>query len=494
MILSELLINSKIEYKISGNADIEVCDITFDSREAKDGVMFFCLIGSTSDGHDFAKNAYDNGCRVFALSRDIELPFDAVIVRFENTREALAYVSAAFFGNPADKMKIIGITGTKGKTSVASMISACLNKLGMPCGYIGTSGTEYAGLHFGTKNTTPESLELHRIFRDMLDAGVYTCVIEVSSQALFNFRVCGIDFYIGIFTNLSPDHIGPAEHPNFEHYKNCKKRLFGQCRHGIFNMDDDYYPDMSDGCFCSITTYSLEKEADFTAKNIVPYMIPDTLGVSFDAIIDGKRTVATLPFPGQFSVLNALAALAVCKKLGADTDKVIAALSDIRIPGRFETVPLFSDRVFVIDYAHNEISMKTLIETVRSYRPMRIVTLFGSVGDRTKNRRRELGTVCNELSDFSIITSDNPGCEDPCAIVNEIASYFGDTTKYVKIPDREEAIRYAVESSKPGDVVLLCGKGHEDYQLIGREKVPFSEKKILLQIKNSMDCHSSIPS
>ncbi len=485
MILSELLTDSKIEYKIFGNADIDVSDITFDSRKAKDGVMFFCLIGSASDGHDYAMSAYHNGCRIFAVSKDIELPCDAVIVRFENTREALSYVSAAFFGRPSDKMKIIGITGTKGKTSVANMISACLNKLGMPCGYIGTSGTEYAGLHFATKNTTPESLELHRIFRDMLDAGVGICVLEVSSQALFNYRVCGIDFYIGIYTNLSPDHIGPTEHPNFEHYKNCKKRLFSQCRHGIFNMDDDYYPDMTDGCLCDITTYSLGKKANFTTENIKPYMIPNTLGISFDALIEGKRTFAALPFPGQFSVLNALAALAVCKRLGADTDKAIIALRDIRIPGRFETIPMFSDRIFVIDYAHNEISMKTLIETVRSYNPKRIVTLFGSVGDRTKNRRRELGTVCNELSDFSIITSDNPGCEDPCSIVDEIASYFSDTTKYVKIPDREEAIKYAVEHSLPGDVVLLCGKGHEDYQLVGKERVPFSEKEILMKIKGT---------
>ncbi len=486
MILSELLTDSKIEYKIFGNADIEVSDITFDSRKAKDGVMFFCLIGSASDGHDYAMSAYNNGCRIFAVSKDTELPCDAVIVRFENTREALSYVSAAFFGRPSDKMKIIGITGTKGKTSVANMISACLNKLGMPCGYIGTSGTEYAGLHFATKNTTPESLELHRIFRDMLDAGVGICVLEVSSQALFNYRVCGIDFYIGIYTNLSPDHIGPTEHPNFEHYKNCKKKLFSLCRYGIFNLDDEYCPDMMDGSSCKAITYSLRKSSDLTTENIRPFRDGNRLCIGFDAMIFGKRIFATLPFPGEFSVLNALAALAVCSLLGADIDKAVIALRDIKIPGRFETVEMFPDRVFVIDYAHNGISIRTLIESVRAYNPERIVTLFGSIGDRTQVRRKDLGTACNELSDFSIITSDNPGCEDPASIVDEVASFFDDERKYVKIPDREEAIKYAVANSRPGDVVLLCGKGHEDYQIVGKEKVHFSEKEILMGIKDSM--------
>lgn len=486
MKLSELLIESKIEYKLTGNADAEISDITFDSRKAGEGVMFFCLVGAAADGHDYAMAAYENGCRVFAVSKDITLPCDAVTVRFDNTREALAYVSAAFFKRPADRMKIIGITGTKGKTSIANMIAACLNGMGIPCGYIGTSGIEYAGLHFPTKNTTPESLELHRIFRDMLDADVKHCVIEVSSQALFNFRVDGIDFFAGVFTNLSPDHIGPTEHPNFEHYKNCKKKLFSLCRHGIFNMDDEYFPDMTDGCSCDITTYSLRKNADLTTENIHPFRESNRLCIGFDAMIFGKRTLVTLPFPGEFSVLNALAALGVCKKLGADIGKAAIALRDISIPGRFETVEMFPDRVFVIDYAHNGISMRTLIESVRRYAPERIVTVFGSIGDRTKTRRKDLGEACNELSDFSIITSDNPGCEDPGSIVDEVASYFDNEKKYVKIPDREEAIEYAVANSRPGDVVLLCGKGHEDYQIVGKEKVHFSEKEILMKIKAQM--------
>lgn len=486
MKLAELLINSKTAHTVTGNTDIDISDITFDSRKATEGVMFFCLVGSAGDGHDYAKSAYEKGCRVFAISKDIELPQDAVKVHFENTRQALPFVSAAFFGNPADKMKLIGITGTKGKTSIANMISACLNKIGIPCGYIGTSGTDYAGQHFATANTTPESLELHRIFRNMLDAGVKTCVLEVSSQALFNYRVDGINFHIGIYTNLSPDHIGPTEHPNFEHYKNCKKRLFSLCRYGIFNKDDEYFPDMTDGCSCSIMTYGLCSDADLTAENVKPYRTGNRLCIGFDAMILGKRTLASLPFPGDFSVLNALAALGVCKILDADIAKAVTALRDICIPGRFETVEMFPDRTFVIDYAHNGISMRTLIESVREYSPARIVTLFGSIGDRTKTRRKDLGEACNELSDFSIITSDNPGCEDPASIVDEVASYFDDAKKYVKIPDREEAIHYAVENSRPGDVILLCGKGHEDYQLVGKEKVHFSEKEILAKIKATL--------
>ncbi len=480
MILSELLGKIKIEYKTAGDLQCDASDICYDSRKAKEGTFFFCLCGASSDGHSFAVKAYDNGCRIFALERDIELPDDAVKVFFENTREALAYVSAAFCDFPADKMRLVGITGTKGKTTIAQMLSACMNSAGIPCGYIGTSGIEYAGKHFDTKNTTPESLELHKTFRDMLDAGVECAVLEVSSQALFNFRVEGIDFFTGIFTNLSPDHIGPTEHPNFQHYKSCKKRLFSMCKNGIFNADDDYFADMISGASCSITSYGIKNKADFSAENLAPWKEGAKLGVSCKVLAKGKQTLLKLPVPGEFSVLNALAVFCACDSFGVSAGKASKVLENIFVSGRFETVPLFDDRIFIIDYAHNEVSMRTLLETVRSYKPQRIVCLFGSVGERTKGRRRELGTVASSLSDFSIITSDNPGRENPSDIADEIASYFPDKEKYVKIPDREEAIRYAVRNSKPGDIVLLCGKGHENYQLIGSERVPFSEREILI--------------
>ncbi len=479
MILSELLNSTGLENRICGDAKSEVNDICFDSRVAKEGSFFFCLVGASSDGHLYAKNAYDSGCRIFAVERDIELPDDAVRVYFYNTREALAYVSAEFFGRPADEMRIIGITGTKGKTTIANMLAACLNASGVPCGYIGTSGIEYAGKHFETKNTTPESFELHRTFRQMLECGVKTAVIEVSSQALFNYRVCGISFFAGVFTNLSPDHIGPTEHPNFEHYKLCKKKLFSMCTHGVFNADDEYFTDMTSGVPCTVTSYGI-RNGDFSANNIYQWNEAGRLGISFVLERAGIKTEIKLPVPGEFSVLNALAAAAVCEKIGLDAKALVPVLENISVPGRFETVPLWKDRIFVIDYAHNEVSMKTLLETVRSYNPKRIVTLFGSVGERTKNRRRELGTVCSHFADFSIITSDNPGREAPEIIIDEISGYFADIEKYIKIPDREAAVRYAVRNSKPGDIVLLCGKGHENYQLIGKERVPFCERDILL--------------
>ena len=393
MKLSDLLNDSKIEYTLKGNSGIDVADITFDSRKAAKGTMFFCLVGSASDGHEYALSAYENGCRVFAVSRDVSLPEDATVVYFENTRKALAFVSAAFFGHPCAEMKIIGITGTKGKTSIANMISSCLRGAGIPCGCIGTCGIEYADVHFETKNTTPESLELHRAFRKMLDAGTKVCVIEVSSQALFNHRVDGIDFFIGVYTNLSPDHIGPSEHPDFEHYKTCKKRLFSLCRHGIFNLDDEYFADMTAGCKCSITSYGLNTKADFTAENIHQFNIQSKLGTVFDAVFQGRKYSAKIPFPGEFSVLNTLAVLAVCETLSVPADKSVSALENTYIAGRFETVSLFDDRIFVIDYAHNEVSMRTLLETVKGYNPKRIITVFGSVGDRTKNRRAGLGSA-----------------------------------------------------------------------------------------------------
>ena len=486
MKLSELLNDSKIQYEITGNADIEISDITFDSRKAENEVMFFCLVGAKVDGHDFALSAYQNGCRVFAVSKDIALPGDAVCVKFENTRQAMPHVAASFFGHPADKLRMVGITGTKGKTSIATMISACLNSCGLKCGNIGTSGIEYDGIKLEAKNTTPESLELQRILADMVKRGVEVCVMEVSSQALFNYRVDGIEFLCGVYTNLSPDHIGPTEHPDFEHYKNCKKRLFSMCRYGIFNADDPYFADMTEGASCKVISYSLDSDGDYAAKNVIPFNIAKNLGMSFDAYCSGEKVSGSIPYPGKYSVLNALAVLAVCKTLGIDVAKAMTCLADIRVAGRFETVPFFEDRLFVIDYAHNEGSMRNLLESVRSYNPKRLVTVFGSIGDRTQNRRAGLGSVCNELSDFSVITSDNPGFEDPDKIIDEIASYFPDKSKYVKIADRKEAIEYIVKNSLPGDVVLLCGKGHEDYQLVCGEKVHFSEKEILFELRKNI--------
>lgn len=487
MKLSQLLANSNVDYRITSRQnDSEISSITFDSRKATHGAMFFCLIGSLSDGHSYASNAYKNGCRVFAVSKFTELPEDAIVVEFTNSRQALAHISATFFGNPAKELKLIGITGTKGKTSVANMVFHCLNSAGVSCGYIGTSGIDYSGIHCETQNTTPESLELHKTFRNMVDCGIKACVIEVSSQALFNYRVDGIEFLIGVFTNLSPDHIGPTEHPNFEHYKNCKKKLFSMCKYGIFNADDEYFPDMINSCACSVTTYAVKNSADYTAKNIKRYFENGKMGVSFELVSSGTTSNVKLPIPGEFSVFNTLATFATVKKLGICSNAAIYGVETVSIKGRFEIVPLCNDRIFVIDYAHNEISMRTLLKTVRSYNPKRIVTVFGSVGDRTKNRRRDLGIACNELSDFSVITSDNPGCENPESIIDEIAAYFTDSNKFIKISDRTQAIRYAVRNSKPGDAVLLCGKGHENFQLCGKEKVPFCERDILISEKNNI--------
>ncbi len=479
--LSNLLCD--IEYTGWSGGDASIDNICYDSRFADNGSFFFCLVGASNDGHSFALAAYDRGCRVFALEYDVELPCDAVKVFFENTRRGLSYVSQSFFDYPARKMKIVGITGTKGKTSVATMLKTCLEDAGISAGYIGTSGIDYGTKHFYTKNTTPESYELHRTFRDMLECGVENVIIEVSSQALFNYRVEGIKFFASVFTNLSPDHIGPSEHPNFEHYKNCKRRLFSLCENAVFNVDDEYYPDMREGASCRCITYGIENKADFSAKNIREAGGKRRLSVDFEAVTPAGSNTVSLPVPGRFSVMNALAVMAVAGLFDVDIEKIARALEKIKIAGRFETVELFSDRTFVIDYAHNEVSMRTLLETVRGYNPERIVCLYGSVGERTKNRRRELALVARDLADFSVITADNPGSENPEGIAREIASFYDDENKYIIIPDRETAIRYAVENSCPGDIVLLCGKGHENYQLIGREKVPFCERDILLSYK-----------
>ncbi|MBQ2989585.1 MAG: UDP-N-acetylmuramoyl-L-alanyl-D-glutamate--2,6-diaminopimelate ligase [Clostridia bacterium] len=457
-----------------------ISDIVYDSRKAREGVIFVCIVGAVADGHKYARSAYDKGARVFVCEKPLSLPADALVFRVENTRRALASLSACHFDHPEKKLRVIGVTGTKGKSTICEMIRHILCKNGIPAASVGTVGVRIGDTVTPTGNTTPESYELFRIFAEMVERGVCYAVIEVSSQGIKLDRVFGISFFAAIMTNLSEDHIGGAEHPDFDDYKACKKALFRRCEHAIFNADDPYFEEFWESAPGNKQTYSITGDADLSARSILSTATEKGFGSSFLLKCGDAKADAFVPFPGEFSVSNALAAVAAAMLADVSAESAADALSDVRVAGRFEIVPTtLAGATFVIDYAHNGESLTAALCALRKYRPKRLVCLFGSVGGRTEIRRRELGIAASAYADFSILTSDNPDREPPLDVIADIEKYM-QNAPYAVIPDRKEAIEYAVAHAEEGDIVLLAGKGHENYQLIDGKKQPFCEREILL--------------
>ncbi|MCQ2479165.1 MAG: UDP-N-acetylmuramoyl-L-alanyl-D-glutamate--2,6-diaminopimelate ligase, partial [Clostridia bacterium] len=355
-------------------------------------------------------------------------------------------------------------------------VQKILNASGIPTGIIGTVGAEFDGMKIPTANTTPESLELQKIFRAMLDKGCKAVALEVSSLGVKHGRVDGIQFAAGIFTNLSPDHIGPLEHETFEEYAYWKSVMFERCDTAIMNFDDEAYSIMKENCKCKVVSYGLDTDYDISAKNVAPVRNRRTLGISFDCTAFGEDLKITAPVPGTFNAYNILAALGAAEALGADISKAAEALQNIKISGRAEPVSIDADFDVIIDYAHNGLSLKSIIETLYAYKTGRIICVFGSVGGRTYERRKEMGLVAGSMCELSVITSDNPDFEEPENIVKEIAEYVKEAGgKYYAEPDRKKAIEYALSVAEKGDIILLAGKGHETYQLVNGVKEPFSE-------------------
>ncbi len=467
---------------------IPVSRLIFDSRRAAPHTVFFCLKGKTSDGHIFATSAYHSGCRFFVVERDVSLPEDAVIFRVSDTRKALADCAAAFYDHPERSMQLIGLTGTKGKTTTALLIKQLLDAAAIPTGYIGTNGVIYGNYRHDTLNSTPESVEIYRHLRDMLDAGIKVCVLEVSSQALWMGRVRGLTFDTVLFTNLSRDHIGGVEHPDFDHYRACKKLLFTDypTEAAVFHTGDPAWNFMAEGVCVPILTCSTRGDALWSAQAISPARVGGRIGVVFQALRGGCAVGDKwfLPLPGEYNVQNALAALCVvCERFGIPPLRAQELLAAVTVAGRFETVthPSLPDVTFIIDYAHNGVSLAAVLDALRQYGPKRLICLFGSVGGRTKERRRDLAEAAARRCDLCVLTADNPGTEPVMDIIREIDSHFpvGGCLR-IHEPNREEAIRRLVREAQAGDVILLAGKGHEDYQLIGPHRVPFSERQILL--------------
>ncbi len=460
--------------------DTEISGITYNSRAAKAGELFVCLPGANRDGHDFAKGAYDNGVRAFLCERRVDLPDDALQIITPNTRGALAVISADFYNRPADKLKIIGITGTKGKTTTSLLVSAILNASGKSCAYIGSNGVLINGRRLETANTTPESLQLHHFFSMMVDEGVEHVVIEVSSQALMHHRVEGLSFETVAFTNFSPDHIGTGEHADLDEYRDAKKRLFDlyPSKNVVYNGDDPVSEYMIKDCKSNKISFALENDAAFTATSPELYRSETALGISFECTYGSSVTPVQLMTPGTFSVYNGLCAIGICSTLGVDPETAAKVLAHTPVQGRFEIVEALPGVTLVIDYSHNGISLTKALLTLRDYEPQRLICVFGSVGGRTECRRQELGEAAAEYADYSIITSDNPDFEDPDKIIADIASFMKGA-KYECVTDRDEAIRKAISIAQTGDIILFAGKGHESYQLICGQKVPFSERDII---------------
>jgi len=485
--LAELL--KKIEYTVvQGDLDVDVTGIEMDSRKVSEGELFFCISGFKVDGHSFAKDVVEKGARVLIVEKDIDLKAvnevkkPVTVVKVEDTRYAMAFISAAFYDYPADKLKVIGITGTKGKTTTTYLIKGILEKAGFKVGIIGSIEIAYGDKHIPSKNTTPESFVLQQVFADMLKAGVQIVVMEAASQGFKLHRTQGFTFELGVFTNLSPDHIGPNEHDSMEEYIECKSQLFKQCRMGIVNADDDNLLKVVKGHTCNLETYGFNKEADLFASNPVLIKNPGQLGVEFE--LNGNYNfTASIPTPGMFGIYNAMAAVCVCRHFDIPQDIVREALAVTTVKGRIEIVKTPYPFTLIIDYAHNALSLESILKTLREYKPSRLITLFGCGGNRSKDRRYEMGEISGKLSDFTIITSDNPRDEDPQAIIDDIKIGMHKTSgRYIEIIDRKDAIRYAMNNGRKNDIILLAGKGHEDYQEIKGIKYPMDERILIKEI------------
>lgn len=482
MLLSKLL--EAIKYNNDVPA-IEVCHITNDSREARAGSVFVCIRGFVSDGHIFARGAYERGCRVFVCEyAPDDLPSDATVIFTENTRRALALLSCELYRHPSRDLITIGITGTKGKTTSALMLKQLLDRVGIPAGYIGSNGVIFGECRIDSQNTTPESYVLQSYMRRMVDNGIRAVVMEISSQGLKLERTLGIDFDLTMFTNLSPDHIGPNEHTDFEDYLCAKKKLFDlySKKHVIANADDPYTERMLEDCNAEKVFYSIDAPSDFKAYDIARFMARGELGMSFICRTDEGEMNCSLSVPGEFNVMNALSVIAAAKTLGVDSEKISDALSKINIEGRFEVYPTPSGASFVIDYAHNGLSLTSALKALREYEPARLICLFGSVGCRTQVRRVQMGVAAAKYADFSILTADNPDSEAVESIIGDIALNFENEDSYIAIPDRTDAIKYAFDIAREGDIILLAGKGHERYQLINGKKLYFCEREIIASL------------
>ena len=482
MTLKELL--QDLEYEVvCGSVDKDITTLVSDNRKIEEGSVFVCIKGANFDGHSVVGTAYEKKAAAVIVMDDVTLPDgETAVIKVSDTRAALALTSAAYFNYPTREIKVIGITGTKGKTTTTYLIKSILENAGYKVGLIGTIETIIGDEHIPSKNTTPESFVLQETFRKMADEGIEIAVMEASSQGFLMKRTLGTEFELGIFTNLEPDHIGPNEHESFEDYLRCKGMLFKQCKVGILNADDSHVDEILEGHTCDVETYGLSEKADFKANNTSLFENKGVLGIEFD--VSGKLdSHVMIDMPGKFSLYNALTAVAVCSHFNISEENIKNALKSAKVKGRIELVKVSDDFTLMIDYAHNAMALESLLTTLKEYDSGRLVCVFGCGGNRAKSRRYEMGEVSGKLADLTIITSDNPRFEKPLDIIEDIVTGISKTAgEYIKIPDRKEAIKYAIQNGRKGDIIVLAGKGHEDYQEIEGVKYPMDERVLIAEV------------
>ncbi len=463
--------------------DVDIKGIAYDSRKVEPGYAFVCIKGFETDGHAYVSKAAENGAALIVASDAVDVGVPVCYV--ENTRETLADMACEFYGHPSKKFKLVGVTGTNGKTTVTYLIKNILEQRGYQVGIIGTNQNIIGDKVLLTKSntpTTPNSLELQKIFSEMNDSGAEYVIMEVSSHALELSRVRGCRFDVGVFTNLTRDHLD--FHHTMENYMHAKAKLFDMCDAGAVNIDDEWGRKILEMHGCSnVITYGINTDCDVKADdiNISPR------GVSFNALYKGACYKMFLSIPGTFSVYNALSAICACLQLGIDMETISKGLSAaVGVLGRVEVVPTETNYTVIIDYAHTPDGLENIISAMKAFTEGRVITLFGCGGDRDSTKRPLMGEIAGRLSDFSIITSDNPRTEDPIKIIEMIEEGIKKTDgKYVVIPDRREAIAYALDNAKENDVIILAGKGQETYQIIGREKFDFDERVEVFKHLNS---------
>ncbi len=468
MLLSELLKGIKI---LNNYKDIEISDVTDKTNNISSGCAFVCVVGARFDGHSFAEEALKNGANAVIVSKDLGLGNQILV---ENTREAYAVMCKNLNKNAVSNLTVIGITGTNGKTTTAFVIKDILKALGIESGLIGTVKNMVGEKEFHTELTTPDPYDMHKLFKMMVDDNIKYCIMETSSQAFHQMRLAGIEFFTGVFTNLSQDHLD--YHGTIEEYKACKKTLFINSRNIVMNNDDEESTYMLQNVNVPVITYGVKKPADLKAENI--QLLSDRVEYS----LGDKNVVFNIP--GSFSVYNSLAAIGAVQSLGFSLDKIITAAAKAQsVKGRVELLKTNTDYSVIIDYAHTPDGLEKAINAVRGFTKGKVITLFGCGGDRDKTKRPKMGRMATDLSDIVVVTTDNPRTENPEEIIKEILiGTVGSKAEVVTVTDRTQAIKYALNIAEKGDTVLLAGKGHETYQVIGKERVHYDEREVVKEI------------
>jgi len=485
------LLNTSDYTLVTGTLDKEIKELVYHSDKACKGSLFFAIKGETEDGRDYIGRAIEKGA--VAVIFDGELPAvsnrQITLIKVGDARQVMAEAAAEYFANPSEELLTIGVTGTKGKTTTAFMIFEILQRAGIKTGLIGTVFNGTAEKMKDSQMTTPESVEIQRLFREMADCGCKAVVMEVSSQGVKKKRVEKTDFDIGVFTNISPDHIGKGEHEDYSDYRRCKNEFFKMCRRAVINIDQREWPQMVVGADLEkIVFYGKSDEADFSIGKVRLRNEEGFFGTEYmlhtkSPCGDGKSHLIEIGMPGEYNVYNGSAAIAVTKSLGVPWSVIKETLKDIKVPGRTEIVPYCDDFTVMVDYAHNGAAAENLLKSIKEYDPERIVTVFGCGGQRDTERRKDMAEAVSGYSDLIIITSDNPRNESQERIAEDILAYIADKSKVCIINSRREAIAHTLHEGRKGDIIIVMGKGHETYQIVADRRYHFNDREEILKAK-----------